>query len=122
MGGWIVRWIDRWVDGSKASIFPKPFFLKASWLFNYQLSESTEKEGILVGFCYTTALVTQEYPEVWVSITVVLGMFLLGLLIEVSVVLWVVKNDEIALVFNFNSIGDWVIYGTRDPGFLVKIL
>ena len=39
--------------------------------------------GMLVVFGYTTAMATEQYPEVWVSNTTVMGVFLLGLLMEV---------------------------------------
>ena len=38
--------------------------------------------GMLVVFGYTTAMATEQYPEVWVSNTTVMGVFLLGLLME----------------------------------------
>ncbi|TKC46937.1 hypothetical protein EI555_012016, partial [Monodon monoceros] len=34
--------------------------------------------GMLVVFGYTTAIATEQYPEVWVSDKVVLGVFVLG--------------------------------------------
>nr|AGS18293.1 NADH dehydrogenase subunit 6 [Mesoplodon densirostris]AGS18306.1 NADH dehydrogenase subunit 6 [Mesoplodon densirostris] len=73
--------------------------------------------GMLVVFGYTTAMATEQYPEVWVSNKVVLGAFLLGLVVEFLVVLYVLENEKMELVFEFNGLGDWVIYDTGDSGF-----
>lgn len=43
--------------------------------------------GMLVVFGYTTAMATEQYPEVWVSNMVVLGAFILGLFMEFVLVL-----------------------------------
>nr|UDH58766.1 NADH dehydrogenase subunit 6 [Mesoplodon mirus]UDH58779.1 NADH dehydrogenase subunit 6 [Mesoplodon mirus]UDH58792.1 NADH dehydrogenase subunit 6 [Mesoplodon mirus]UDH58805.1 NADH dehydrogenase subunit 6 [Mesoplodon mirus] len=73
--------------------------------------------GMLVVFGYTTAMATEQYPEVWVSNKVVLGAFLLGLMVEFLVVLCVLENEKMEFVFEFNGLGDWVIYDTGDSGF-----
>nr|AGS18255.1 NADH dehydrogenase subunit 6 [Mesoplodon densirostris] len=73
--------------------------------------------GMLVVFGYTTAMATEQYPEVWVSNKVVLGAFLLGLVVEFLVVLYILENEKMELVFEFNGLGDWVIYDTGDSGF-----
>nr|QHV35870.1 NADH dehydrogenase subunit 6 [Hyperoodon ampullatus]QHV36065.1 NADH dehydrogenase subunit 6 [Hyperoodon ampullatus] len=73
--------------------------------------------GMLVVFGYTTAMATEQYPEVWVSNEVVLGAFLLGLVVEFSVVLYVLGSEELVFVFEFNGLGDWVICDTGDSGF-----
>nr|YP_009630842.1 NADH dehydrogenase subunit 6 [Mesoplodon bidens]QBS32929.1 NADH dehydrogenase subunit 6 [Mesoplodon bidens] len=73
--------------------------------------------GMLVVFGYTTAMATEQYPEVWVSNKVVLGAFLLGLVVEFLVVLCVLENEKMEFVFEFNGVGDWVIYDTGDSGF-----
>src|SRR3712207_4217107 len=62
--------------------------------------------GMLVVFGYTTAMATEQYPEVWVSNTTVMGVFLLGLLMEVVLVLYVLKSEEVGVVFKFSGIGD----------------
>nr|YP_009020933.1 NADH dehydrogenase subunit 6 [Tapirus indicus]AHM91918.1 NADH dehydrogenase subunit 6 [Tapirus indicus]AHM91931.1 NADH dehydrogenase subunit 6 [Tapirus indicus]AHM91944.1 NADH dehydrogenase subunit 6 [Tapirus indicus]ARM56442.1 NADH dehydrogenase subunit 6 [Tapirus indicus] len=72
--------------------------------------------GMLVVFGYTTAMATEQYPEVWVSNVVVLGTFLLGLLMELILVLYVVKSGETEFMFGFSSVEDWVIYDTGDSG------
>nr|UEK25004.1 NADH dehydrogenase subunit 6 [Conepatus semistriatus] len=73
--------------------------------------------GMLVVFGYTTAMATEQYPEVWVSNKVVLYTFILGVLFEVLVSCYILKEDEIEIVFKFNGAGDWVIYDTGDSGF-----
>lgn len=73
--------------------------------------------GILVVFGYTTAIATEQYPEVWVSNKVVLGAFLLGLVVEFLVMLYVLENEKLEFVFEFNGLGDWVIYDMGDSGF-----
>lgn len=62
--------------------------------------------GMLVVFGYTTAMATEQYPEVWVSNTTVMGVFLLGLLMEVMLVLYVLKSEEVGVVFEFSGVGD----------------
>lgn len=76
--------------------------------------------GILVVFGYTTAIATEQYPEVWVSNVVVLGSFIAGLIMELILVVAVFKDEELSLVFEFNSVGDWVIYDTGDSGIFSK--
>nr|YP_007626691.1 NADH dehydrogenase subunit 6 [Tragelaphus angasii]AEP22207.1 NADH dehydrogenase subunit 6 [Tragelaphus angasii] len=73
--------------------------------------------GMMVVFGYTTAMATEQYPEVWVSNKVVLGAFITGLLMELFMVCYVLKDKEVEIVFEFNGLGDWVIYDTGDSGF-----
>nr|YP_009754696.1 NADH dehydrogenase subunit 6 [Epomops buettikoferi]QIP52744.1 NADH dehydrogenase subunit 6 [Epomops buettikoferi] len=76
--------------------------------------------GMMVVFGYTTAMATELYPEVWVSNKVVLGAFLLGLVMEVALVSYVLKEEIIGLAFEFNDLGDWVVYDVEDFGFIGK--
>lgn len=71
----------------------------------------------MVVFGYTTAMATEQYPEIWVSNKVVLGAFVTGLLIEFLIVCYVLKDKEVEIVFEFNGLGDWVVYDTGDSGF-----
>nr|YP_007626613.1 NADH dehydrogenase subunit 6 [Redunca fulvorufula]AEP22116.1 NADH dehydrogenase subunit 6 [Redunca fulvorufula] len=73
--------------------------------------------GMMVVFGYTTAMATEQYPEVWVSNKVVLGAFVTGMLMEFLMVWYVLKDKEVTIVFEFNGLGDWVIYDTGDSGF-----
>nr|YP_009754722.1 NADH dehydrogenase subunit 6 [Epomops franqueti]QIP52770.1 NADH dehydrogenase subunit 6 [Epomops franqueti] len=76
--------------------------------------------GMMVVFGYTTAMATELYPEVWASNKVVLGAFLLGLVMEVTLVSYVLKEEIIGLAFEFNDLGDWVVYDVEDFGFIGK--
>lgn len=62
--------------------------------------------GMLVVFGYTTAMATEQYPEVWVSNKVVLGSFIFGLVMEVVFVLCVLSGDGFKVLFEFSGIGD----------------
>nr|AOT99166.1 NADH dehydrogenase subunit 6 [Bison bison bison] len=73
--------------------------------------------GMMVVFGYTTAMATEQYPEIWLSNKAVLGAFITGLLMEFSMVYYVLKDKEVEIVFEFNGLGDWVIYDTGDFGF-----
>lgn len=70
--------------------------------------------GMLVVFGYTTAMAMEQYPEVWASNVVVLGSFIIGLVMECMLVLWVLVNGEFGPIFKFNEIGDWVVYDVVD--------
>nr|YP_010037038.1 NADH dehydrogenase subunit 6 [Tapirus terrestris]QQW47580.1 NADH dehydrogenase subunit 6 [Tapirus terrestris] len=72
--------------------------------------------GMLVVFGYTTAMATEQYPEVWVSNMVVLGAFILGLFMEFVLVLWVLKDAETEVMLGFSGVEDWVICDTEDSG------
>ena len=71
----------------------------------------------MVVFGYTTAMATEQYPEIWLSNKAVLGAFVTGLLMEFFMVYYVLKDKEAEVVFEFNGLGDWVIYDTGDSGF-----
>lgn len=73
--------------------------------------------GMMVVFGYTTAMATEQYPEIWLSNKAVLGAFVTGLLMEFFIVYYVLKDKEVEVVFEFNGLGDWVIYDTGDSGF-----
>ena len=71
----------------------------------------------MVVFGYTTAMATEQYPKIWVSNKTVLGAFITGLLMEIMIVYYVMKDEEVEIVFQFNGVGDWVIYDTGDSWF-----
>nr|UAV88312.1 NADH dehydrogenase subunit 6 [Camelidae sp. PDM-2021] len=73
--------------------------------------------GMMVVFGYTTAMAMEQYPEVWVSNKTVLGAFTFGLVVEMLMVVYVLKGEEVDFIFKFNGMGDWVIYDTGDSGF-----
>nr|AGM51421.1 NADH dehydrogenase subunit 6 [Balaenoptera physalus]AGM51499.1 NADH dehydrogenase subunit 6 [Balaenoptera physalus]AGM51538.1 NADH dehydrogenase subunit 6 [Balaenoptera physalus]AGM51616.1 NADH dehydrogenase subunit 6 [Balaenoptera physalus]AGM51668.1 NADH dehydrogenase subunit 6 [Balaenoptera physalus] len=72
--------------------------------------------GMLVVFGYTTAMATEQYPEVWVSNKVVLGAFVLGLVVEFLIVMYALKSGEVKIMFEFDGLGDWVVYDTGGSG------
>nr|YP_006665744.1 NADH dehydrogenase subunit 6 [Rhinolophus luctus]AEV44504.1 NADH dehydrogenase subunit 6 [Rhinolophus luctus] len=76
--------------------------------------------GMLVVFGYTTAMATEQYPEVWVSNKVVLGAFVTGLVVETMFVLCVLNSGGLEGIFGLNDMGDWVIYGVEDSGMFSK--
>ena len=39
------------------------------------------------------------------------------MLIEFLIVCYVLKDKEVEIVFEFNGLGDWVVYDTGDSGF-----
>lgn len=62
--------------------------------------------GIMVVFGYTTAIATEQYPEVWVSNKTVLGAFIFGLVVEILIAIYVLKGEEVDFIFKFNGVGD----------------
>lgn len=41
----------------------------------------------------------------------------MGLLSELLLACYILKDDEADVVFGFNGMGDWVVYDTGDSGF-----
>nr|YP_009234311.1 NADH dehydrogenase subunit 6 [Myotis muricola]AMB65570.1 NADH dehydrogenase subunit 6 [Myotis muricola] len=76
--------------------------------------------GMLVVFGYTTAMATEQYPEAWVSNMVVLGSFVVGLIMEFMLVLYVLVGEKLEFVFEFNDVGDWAVYDAGDYGMFTK--
>lgn len=68
--------------------------------------------GMLVVFGYTTAMATEQYPEVWVSSLAVLGSFIVGLVVEVLLIIYVLVSEKLSLASEFNKAGDWVVYNS----------
>ncbi|MCQ7796711.1 NADH dehydrogenase subunit 6 [Salmonella enterica] len=65
--------------------------------------------GMLVVFGYTTAIAMEEYPEVWVSNSTVLLTFMLGLVGEIALIVYLLLGEEnvkFEVVLNFNSEGE----------------
>lgn len=74
--------------------------------------------GMLVVFGYTSAIAIEEYPEAWVSNVVVLGIFVIGSAIELVLVYFIIKGEEMGVVLDFSSKGDWMVYDTGGLGIL----
>nr|WDD44856.1 NADH dehydrogenase subunit 6 [Myosorex kihaulei] len=75
--------------------------------------------GMLVVFGYTTAMAMEEYPEMWASNVTVFMTFVLGMVGELLLMVYLSFEEDVKLevVFNFNGQGDWLIYDTGDSGF-----
>lgn len=69
--------------------------------------------GMLVVLECSTAMATEQYPEVLVCNAAVLRIFL----IEVMVVFYVLRNKEVEIMFKFNGLGDWVILYIGESSF-----
>nr|NP_007560.1 NADH dehydrogenase subunit 6 [Oryctolagus cuniculus]O79438.1 RecName: Full=NADH-ubiquinone oxidoreductase chain 6; AltName: Full=NADH dehydrogenase subunit 6 [Oryctolagus cuniculus]AZM31685.1 NADH dehydrogenase subunit 6 [Oryctolagus cuniculus]QNO34270.1 NADH dehydrogenase subunit 6 [Oryctolagus cuniculus]QSQ71409.1 NADH dehydrogenase subunit 6 [Oryctolagus cuniculus]CAA04858.1 NADH dehydrogenase subunit 6 [Oryctolagus cuniculus] len=74
--------------------------------------------GMLVVFGYTTAMATEEYPETWGSNVMILGMFVLGVLMEVGLVVYMVMSDGVEIVVDFKNMGDWVVFEGDEVGLI----
>ena len=57
-------------------------------------------------FDYTMAMAKEQYPEIWVSNKTVLGAFITGFLMEFLIVYYVLKDEEVEIVFKFNGLGN----------------
>nr|YP_009246601.1 NADH dehydrogenase subunit 6 [Hypsugo alaschanicus]AMT85311.1 NADH dehydrogenase subunit 6 [Hypsugo alaschanicus]QIA44636.1 NADH dehydrogenase subunit 6 [Hypsugo alaschanicus] len=65
--------------------------------------------GMLVVFGYTTAMATEQYPETWLSSLVVLGSFIVGLVVEFLLIIYVLVSEKLEMIYEFNKMGDWVV-------------
>lgn len=72
--------------------------------------------GMLVVFGYTTAIAMEQYPEAWVSNLVVMGSFVVGLVVEFLLIIYVMVNGKLELICEFNNIGDWAVYDVDNTG------
>nr|YP_010455476.1 NADH dehydrogenase subunit 6 [Lophostoma brasiliense]UUA63107.1 NADH dehydrogenase subunit 6 [Lophostoma brasiliense] len=76
--------------------------------------------GMLVVFGYTTAMATEQYPEVWVSNKTLLGSFVVGTFMEFVLVFVVCKDMGLEAVFEFSGLGDWVVCDMGETGSVGK--
>nr|WAL35506.1 NADH dehydrogenase subunit 6 [Sylvilagus sp. 1 AS-2022] len=74
--------------------------------------------GMLVVFGYTTAMATEEYPETWGSNVMILGMFVLGVLMEAGLIVFLMVSDTVEVVVDFKNMGDWVIFEGDEVGLI----
>nr|YP_009184359.1 NADH dehydrogenase subunit 6 [Cyclopes didactylus]ALO62402.1 NADH dehydrogenase subunit 6 [Cyclopes didactylus] len=75
--------------------------------------------GMLVVFGYTTAMATEEYPEVWGSNVVILGGVILGIIVEGGVVFWLIDYDSMGYAFcGLKYVEDWMVHGYGDGEFV----
>nr|YP_007316920.1 NADH dehydrogenase subunit 6 [Papio kindae]AFX82198.1 NADH dehydrogenase subunit 6 [Papio kindae] len=74
--------------------------------------------GMMVVFGYTAAMAIEEYPETWGSGFEILGCFLVGLMMEVGLVLWVLDFDGVVVMVGFNDMGNWVVFEGEGSGWV----
>lgn len=74
--------------------------------------------GMLVVFGYTTAMATEEYPETWGSNVIILGMFVLGVLLEVGLIVFLMVSDTVEVVVDFKNMGDWIVFEGDEVGLI----
>nr|YP_010409724.1 NADH dehydrogenase subunit 6 [Cebuella niveiventris]UOG84986.1 NADH dehydrogenase subunit 6 [Cebuella pygmaea]UOG84999.1 NADH dehydrogenase subunit 6 [Cebuella pygmaea]URH14466.1 NADH dehydrogenase subunit 6 [Cebuella niveiventris] len=76
--------------------------------------------GMMVVFGYTAAMAIDEHPETWVSSADIFGIFVLGLMMETTMMFLLggdpVKTVEI--VINYNTVSSWMIYEGDGPGLI----
>nr|YP_008379045.1 NADH dehydrogenase subunit 6 [Leontopithecus rosalia]YP_009489723.1 NADH dehydrogenase subunit 6 [Leontopithecus chrysopygus]AGM47539.1 NADH dehydrogenase subunit 6 [Leontopithecus rosalia]AWH02155.1 NADH dehydrogenase subunit 6 [Leontopithecus chrysopygus]QXN53108.1 NADH dehydrogenase subunit 6 [Leontopithecus rosalia] len=76
--------------------------------------------GMMVVFGYTAAMAIDEHPETWISSVDILGIFVLGLMMEMMMVLLLggdpVKTVEITV--NYKTVASWMIYEGEGPGLI----
>nr|YP_008578438.1 NADH dehydrogenase subunit 6 [Lophostoma silvicolum]CDF66054.1 ND6 [Lophostoma silvicolum] len=76
--------------------------------------------GMLVVFGYTTAMATEQYPEVWISNKTLLGSLVVGVFMELALVYVVFKDVGLEAVFGFSGLGDWVVCNMGETGSVGK--
>lgn len=48
----------------------------------------------------------------------ILGIFVLGVLIEVGLVVYIVMSDGVEIVVDFKNMGDWVVFEGDEVGLI----
>nr|YP_009943227.1 NADH dehydrogenase subunit 6 [Tupaia splendidula]QOD41455.1 NADH dehydrogenase subunit 6 [Tupaia splendidula] len=65
--------------------------------------------GMLVVFGYTTAMATEEYPEIWGSNVVIWGSLVAGVVMELMVVVWMAWCGA-DLVVSLSGLEVWAVF------------
>nr|QOZ41297.1 NADH dehydrogenase subunit 6 [Tupaia montana]QOZ41310.1 NADH dehydrogenase subunit 6 [Tupaia montana]QOZ41323.1 NADH dehydrogenase subunit 6 [Tupaia montana]QOZ41336.1 NADH dehydrogenase subunit 6 [Tupaia montana]QOZ41349.1 NADH dehydrogenase subunit 6 [Tupaia montana] len=65
--------------------------------------------GMLVVFGYTTAMATEEYPEIWGSNVVIWGSLVMGVVMELMVVAWMSWCGT-DLVVSLSGLEVWAVF------------
>nr|YP_010409880.1 NADH dehydrogenase subunit 6 [Saimiri cassiquiarensis]YP_010409893.1 NADH dehydrogenase subunit 6 [Saimiri macrodon]URH14765.1 NADH dehydrogenase subunit 6 [Saimiri cassiquiarensis]URH14791.1 NADH dehydrogenase subunit 6 [Saimiri cassiquiarensis]URH14804.1 NADH dehydrogenase subunit 6 [Saimiri cassiquiarensis]URH14817.1 NADH dehydrogenase subunit 6 [Saimiri cassiquiarensis]URH14830.1 NADH dehydrogenase subunit 6 [Saimiri cassiquiarensis] len=76
--------------------------------------------GMMVVFGYTAAMATDEHPESWVSSVDILGMFVLGMMME-TMMLMVLGGDykqTVEVTMNYKTVASWMIHEGEGPGLI----
>nr|YP_009911524.1 NADH dehydrogenase subunit 6 [Glaucomys volans]QLD22149.1 NADH dehydrogenase subunit 6 [Glaucomys volans] len=72
--------------------------------------------GMLVVFGYTTAMATEEYPEVWSSNVMIWSVLLLGVLVELAIVMFTMVFDGVEVVVEFKNSENWMMFDVEELG------
>nr|NP_065226.1 NADH dehydrogenase subunit 6 [Tupaia belangeri]AAG09462.1 NADH subunit 6 [Tupaia belangeri]CAD13260.1 NADH dehydrogenase subunit 6 [Tupaia belangeri] len=73
--------------------------------------------GMLVVFGYTTAMATEEYPEIWGSNVIIWGSLVMGVVMEVMVVVWMAWCGG-DLVVSLSGLEVWAVFDNSKSEFL----
>nr|QZJ46504.1 NADH dehydrogenase subunit 6 [Lophuromys melanonyx] len=74
--------------------------------------------GMLVVFGYTTAMATEEYPETWSSNWLIMGVLIVGIIMEFYMFYVVGSYDIVELEADGGGTDSWVVYETDDVGIM----
>nr|YP_006503755.1 NADH dehydrogenase subunit 6 [Aotus azarai azarai]YP_008378876.1 NADH dehydrogenase subunit 6 [Aotus azarai]AEL04100.1 NADH dehydrogenase subunit 6 [Aotus azarai azarai]AGM47357.1 NADH dehydrogenase subunit 6 [Aotus azarai] len=76
--------------------------------------------GMMVVFGYTAAMAIDEHPETWVSSIDILGIFMLGLMMEMTMVVLLGGdfNKTVEVTVNYKTVASWMIYEGEGPGLI----
>nr|AGK43588.1 NADH dehydrogenase subunit 6 [Aotus azarai infulatus] len=76
--------------------------------------------GMMVVFGYTAAMAIDEHPETWVSSIDILGIFMLGLMMEMTMVVLLGgdPNKTVEVTVNYKTVASWMIYEGEGPGLI----
>nr|AIN40956.1 NADH dehydrogenase subunit 6 [Ateles fusciceps rufiventris]AIN94948.1 NADH dehydrogenase subunit 6 [Ateles geoffroyi]AIN94951.1 NADH dehydrogenase subunit 6 [Ateles fusciceps]AIN94954.1 NADH dehydrogenase subunit 6 [Ateles fusciceps] len=76
--------------------------------------------GMMVVFGYTAAMAIDEHPETWVSSIDILGIFMLGLMMEVVMIVLLGgdPNKTVEVTVNYKTVSSWMIYEGEGPGLI----
>nr|QZJ46491.1 NADH dehydrogenase subunit 6 [Lophuromys chrysopus] len=74
--------------------------------------------GMLVVFGYTTAMATEEYPETWSSNWLVMGVLIVGIIMELYMFYVVESYDIVELEADSGGTDSWAVYETDDVGIM----
>nr|YP_009158951.1 NADH dehydrogenase subunit 6 [Eozapus setchuanus]AIG99665.1 NADH dehydrogenase subunit 6 [Eozapus setchuanus] len=75
--------------------------------------------GMMVVFGYTTAMAAEDYPETWVSTTVMLMLMGGGLLAELLIMAWLVLGDGMEVI-SLDNVNYWVVFTGDEGGFVAE--
>nr|YP_010409984.1 NADH dehydrogenase subunit 6 [Ateles chamek]YP_010410010.1 NADH dehydrogenase subunit 6 [Ateles marginatus]URH15363.1 NADH dehydrogenase subunit 6 [Ateles chamek]URH15389.1 NADH dehydrogenase subunit 6 [Ateles marginatus]URH15480.1 NADH dehydrogenase subunit 6 [Ateles chamek] len=76
--------------------------------------------GMMVVFGYTAAMAIDEHPETWVSSIDILGIFMLGLMMEVVMIVLLGgdPNKTVEIGVNYKTVSSWMVYESEGPGLI----